>query len=114
MERLDGTVSLGRVSRYGCSLLRCARWTGAAPMERIGDGARDGAAILRFGALVEDAVRISVHRYRRAGWRAMTGKPKVVVVMPAYNAAKTLHMTYSDLPRDMVDLIILVDDGSKD
>lgn len=41
-------------------------------------------------------------------------KPKVVVVMPAYNAAKTLHMTYSDLPRDMVDLVILVDDGSKD
>ena len=41
-------------------------------------------------------------------------RPKVVVVMPAYNAAKTLHMTYSDLPRDMVDLVILVDDGSKD
>jgi glycosyltransferase involved in cell wall biosynthesis len=41
-------------------------------------------------------------------------KPKVVVVMPAYNAAKTLHMTYADLPRDMVDLVILVDDGSKD
>ena len=43
-----------------------------------------------------------------------TGGPKVVVVMPAYNAAKTLHMTYADLPRDMVDLVILVDDGSKD
>jgi len=42
------------------------------------------------------------------------GKPKVVVVMPAYNAAKTLHMTYHDLPRDMVDLVILVDDGSSD
>ena len=41
-------------------------------------------------------------------------KSKVVVVMPAYNAAKTLHMTYADLPRDMVDLVILVDDGSKD
>ena len=41
-------------------------------------------------------------------------KPKVVVVMPAYNAAKTLHMTYADLPRDMVDLVILVDDGSSD
>src|SRR5688572_333807 len=39
---------------------------------------------------------------------------KVVVVMPAYNAAKTLHMTYADLPRDMVDLVILVDDGSSD
>jgi glycosyltransferase involved in cell wall biosynthesis len=34
--------------------------------------------------------------------------------MPAYNAAKTLHMTYADLPRDMVDLVILVDDCSSD
>ena len=42
------------------------------------------------------------------------GKPKVVVVMPAYNAAKTLHMTYQDLPRELVDLVILVDDGSSD
>ena len=41
-------------------------------------------------------------------------KPKVVVVMPAYNAAKTLHMTYADLPHEMVDLVILVDDGSSD
>ncbi len=41
-------------------------------------------------------------------------KPKVVVVMPAYNAAKTLRMTYADLPRHMVDLVILVDDGSSD
>lgn len=44
----------------------------------------------------------------------MREKPKVVVVMPAYNAAKTLHMTYADLPHDVVDLVILVDDGSKD
>ncbi len=41
-------------------------------------------------------------------------KPKVVVVMPAYNAAKTLHLTYADLPRDVVDLVIVVDDGSSD
>lgn len=41
-------------------------------------------------------------------------KSKVVVVMPAYNAAKTLRMTYQELPRDVVDLVILVDDGSKD
>jgi len=39
---------------------------------------------------------------------------KVVVVMPAYNAAKTLHMTYASLPREIVDLVILVDDGSSD
>jgi glycosyltransferase involved in cell wall biosynthesis len=42
------------------------------------------------------------------------GRPKVVVVMPAYNAAKTLHMTYADLPHEVVDLVILVDDGSSD
>jgi glycosyltransferase involved in cell wall biosynthesis len=44
----------------------------------------------------------------------LSAKPKVVVVMPAYNAAKTLHMTYAELPHDVVDLVILVDDGSRD
>lgn len=34
--------------------------------------------------------------------------------MPAYNAARTLHMTYTELPHDVVDLVILVDDGSSD
>ena len=38
----------------------------------------------------------------------------VVVVMPAYNAARTLRLTYSGLPRDVVDQVILVDDGSRD
>ncbi len=41
-------------------------------------------------------------------------KPKVIVVMPAYNAAKTLHLTYRDMPREMVDAVILVDDHSSD
>ncbi len=41
-------------------------------------------------------------------------KPKVVVVMPAYNAGRTLRMTYEELPKDTVNLIILVDDGSTD
>lgn len=44
----------------------------------------------------------------------MPEKNKVVVVMPAYNAAKTLHMTYAELPHHVVDLVILVDDGSSD
>jgi glycosyltransferase involved in cell wall biosynthesis len=39
---------------------------------------------------------------------------KVVVVMPAYNADKTLRMTYEELPQDDVHLVILVDDGSTD
>src|SRR5438132_2656330 len=43
-----------------------------------------------------------------------TRKPKVVVVMPAYNAAKTLEKTHGDLPKDVVDKVILVDDASQD
>ncbi len=39
---------------------------------------------------------------------------KVVVVMPAYNAEKTLAWTYGEIPFDIVDDVILVDDGSRD
>jgi glycosyltransferase involved in cell wall biosynthesis len=39
---------------------------------------------------------------------------RVVVVMPAYNAAKTLERTYADIPAGVVDHVILVDDVSKD
>ncbi len=39
---------------------------------------------------------------------------KVVVVMPAYNSEKTLEKTYAEIPKDIVDEIILVDDHSKD
>src|SRR3989337_706891 len=41
-------------------------------------------------------------------------KGKVVVIMPAYNAEKTLRKTYVDIPKHIADLIILVDDGSHD
>jgi glycosyltransferase involved in cell wall biosynthesis len=39
---------------------------------------------------------------------------KVVVVMPAYNAELTLEQTLSEVPMDVVDELILVDDASKD
>jgi glycosyltransferase involved in cell wall biosynthesis len=39
---------------------------------------------------------------------------KIVVVMPAYNAAKTVARTYKDIPPGSVDEVILVDDGSRD
>ena len=39
---------------------------------------------------------------------------KVVAVLPAYNAAKTLKATYDDIPKDWVDEILLVDDCSRD
>jgi glycosyltransferase involved in cell wall biosynthesis len=41
-------------------------------------------------------------------------KPKVVVVMPAYNAALTLEKTVRDIPKGSVDEVIVVDDRSKD
>jgi len=44
----------------------------------------------------------------------MNTPPTVVVVMPAYNAGRTLRMTYEELPKDTVNLVILVDDGSTD
>lgn len=39
---------------------------------------------------------------------------KVVVVLPAYNAALTLQKTYDEIPMDLVDEVILCDDASKD
>ncbi|GFE57782.1 glycosyltransferase family 2 protein [Geobacter sp. AOG1] len=43
----------------------------------------------------------------------LNGK-KIAVVLPAYNAAKTLEMTYSEIPFEFVDEVILVDDASRD
>ncbi|RJQ16665.1 MAG: glycosyltransferase family 2 protein [Nitrospiraceae bacterium] len=42
------------------------------------------------------------------------GKKKIVVVMPAYNAANTLEKTLHDIPKGSVDDIVLVDDASTD
>ncbi len=39
---------------------------------------------------------------------------KIVVVMPAYNAEKTLEQTYGEIPMDIVDEVILTDDCSRD
>ena len=38
----------------------------------------------------------------------------VAVIMPAYNAERTLEMTFSELPMDIVDHVILTDDASRD
>lgn len=44
----------------------------------------------------------------------MYNNKKICVVMPAYNAARTLERTYNDIPFDLVDDVILVDDASAD
>jgi glycosyltransferase involved in cell wall biosynthesis len=45
---------------------------------------------------------------------SVDSRRKVIVVMPAYNAARTLKRTFDELPLDKVDHVILVDDGSRD
>ena len=49
-------------------------------------------------------------------WRnyMSASRPKVIVVLPAYNAEKTIARTVADIPRQVVDEIILVDDASRD
>ncbi len=44
----------------------------------------------------------------------MIHQKKIVVILPAYNAEKTLAQTYSEIPFDIVDEVILVDDRSSD
>lgn len=46
--------------------------------------------------------------------RLMINGQKVIVVLPAYNAALTLEKTYAEIDRTVVDEVILVDDASKD
>ena len=41
-------------------------------------------------------------------------KPKIIVIMPAYNAEKTVQKTYNDLPKDLISEVILIDDASPD
>jgi len=44
----------------------------------------------------------------------MLGSKKIIVVLPAYNAARTLKQTFDDIPHDIVDEVILTDDASTD
>ena len=44
----------------------------------------------------------------------MINNKKITVVLPAYNAEQTLEMTYNEIPFDIVDEVILVDDVSRD
>lgn len=44
----------------------------------------------------------------------MIAGQSVIVVLPAYNAARTLRATYEDLPHAILDHVLLVDDGSSD
>ena len=44
----------------------------------------------------------------------MIGNKKIVVVLPAFNAELTLKKTFDEIPGDIVDEVVLVDDKSSD
>jgi len=44
----------------------------------------------------------------------MLNNRKIIVVLPAYNASKTLEMTFNEIPFEVVDDVVLVDDASRD
>ncbi|HZH34378.1 MAG TPA: glycosyltransferase family 2 protein [Pyrinomonadaceae bacterium] len=44
----------------------------------------------------------------------MLNNQKIIVVLPAYNAARTLQRTVAEIPREIVDEVLLVDDASSD
>src|SRR3989304_4033014 len=58
---------------------------------------------------------MSLPQHAMGGEPAPSGAhPKTIVVMPAYNAANTLAKTYYNIPPNVYDEIILVDDASSD
>jgi glycosyltransferase involved in cell wall biosynthesis len=44
----------------------------------------------------------------------MLNQKRICIVLPAYNAAETLEITYNEIPFDIVDEVVLVDDASRD
>ena len=58
--------------------------------------------------------QVLIIRVRELESRRMLNNKKVVVVLPAYNAARTLRRTVDEIPREVVDEVILTDDASSD
>src|SRR5687768_9926228 len=65
-------------------------------------------------AFIDSVISSLLPDYPSVGDTCLLNGKRIVVVMPAYNAAKTLLQTYNDLPLDVVDHVILVDDSSSD
>ena len=92
------TLAAGAVAAAGLGRLHAARGGAAPRRHRL----RRGPPWLRAPSQTE-------RRNEPAPTRG-----KTIVVMPALNAAKTLELTVSSIPRDVVDEVLLVDDRSTD
>ncbi len=87
------------------------------PRRGIADGRR--AAWSSFFIVSSSEFLICLAALPGSCWSAaeedlMIHGKRLIVVMPAYNAEKTLRQTYAELPHEYVDEVILVDDASSD
>ncbi len=75
-------------------------------------GALRTALRAKFGTpAFEDSTIIAFHVASHA--RTMLNGKRIVVVMPAYHAGRTLEATWRELPREIVDDVIVVDDAQR-
>jgi len=82
-------------------------------LEAPGDFSRPAGSLQFLDPILPCVLRVSV--VRNFGWvRMMIHGKRVVVVLPAYNAERTLRRTIDEIPPGFIDRIILVDDGSSD
>jgi glycosyltransferase involved in cell wall biosynthesis len=61
-----------------------------------------------------DQVRVPAAPVNMDALLALKSGRKIIAVLPAYNAARTLEMTLRDIPKALVDEVLLVDDASRD
>ncbi len=83
---------------------------------KLGNGERLLTIVLhdQIGVIAKKIRRLDLFENEHMPERNLPKKMKVIAVLPSYNAEKTLERTVADIPRDIVNEIILVDDASKD
>ena len=83
---------------------------------KLGSGERLLTIVLhdQIGVIAKKIQKLDLIRNEEMPDRNPPKKMKVIAVLPAYNAEKTLERTVADIPRDIVSEILLVDDASKD
>jgi glycosyltransferase involved in cell wall biosynthesis len=80
----------------------------------LGDEPHHEGGTCRTGNAASAGRRQSARQPEPQARLSMYKDRKVVVVLPAYNAERTLEKTYAEIPLDVVDEVILVDDHSDD
>jgi glycosyltransferase involved in cell wall biosynthesis len=88
--------------------------TGLAAASLPAGHRRDHRGIAREGARTATLCDVPPNAASVDPVAALRDELRLVIVMPAYNAALTLERTYADVPKELVDRVILVDDVSRD